>query len=206
SGKDNNSGAGVVARWCVESERGRRNVAETHQRLAGDQIIFGSRRVDLRARIRLSPWRPVRPKRERGVPGSGLPRWLLGVQTGRDAGNGSEKKHRVAHDESLGFGVRAEIVARGMDDRTSCWRRSLRIVRHKQSANCNFSRDAISPAIQAARQRVILRDAPYASRRISAFTPCTTLMGLNPCFGNESHQRLKFPNLRGGTRRSTQSA
>ena len=53
SGKDDNGGAGVLGPGGVESEGWRGDVAQTDERLAGDEVVLGSRGVDLRARIGL---------------------------------------------------------------------------------------------------------------------------------------------------------
>ena len=61
SGKNHNGGARVLALGRVEGEGRRGDVAETDERLAGDEVVLGSRGVDFRARIGLGAGRPVRP-------------------------------------------------------------------------------------------------------------------------------------------------
>jgi len=91
SGKDYNGGAGVVARGRVESEGRRGNVAETDERLAGDEVVLGSRGVDFRARIGRGAGRAERPKGKRNVAGRRLPCGFLSEQAGAHA-NGAKKE------------------------------------------------------------------------------------------------------------------
>ena len=62
SRKDDHSGARIFALGFLDRERWNRYVPKADQRLAGNQVAFGSRGVDLRCRARPRSRRTVRPE------------------------------------------------------------------------------------------------------------------------------------------------
>src|SRR5580704_16783753 len=96
--KHNDGRARVFARRRIESQRRRGNIAEANERLAGDEIFLGRRRVSFGRGVGLRSWRCMRPNVQRRMAGRRRP---LRRRTRGYSEERSEQNQTVTHDEGL---------------------------------------------------------------------------------------------------------
>ena len=112
SGKNHDCGAGILTFRRVERESWHGNIAKTDERFAGDEVVFGGRRVNFRPHIRLGPGAPFGQIGSVVWPGAGCQAGFWAIKQPQML-NAARRSRALRMSKTSEFEVRIEDCSRG---------------------------------------------------------------------------------------------